>query len=115
MLPESGIEQFFLIFNGYIFYMYRAYARATVHDLPVLLSCKTGKAKDYEQGGIIMERQVYMASDIQKALGLGKTKTYEFLKEVYEQKEPPFRVIKVGNSLRVFKQSFDNWVNAVNS
>lgn len=80
-----------------------------------MLSYKTGKIKDYGQGGIIMERQVYMASDIQKALGIGKTKTYEFLNEVYEQKEPPFRVIKVGSSLRVLKQSFDNWVNAANS
>lgn len=56
-----------------------------------------------------------MASDIQKALGIGKTKTYEFLNEVYEQKEPPFRVIKVGNSVRVLKKSFDSWVNAANN
>lgn len=63
-------------------------------------------------GGIIMERQVYLASDIQKALGIGKTKTYEFLNAVYKQEEPPFRVIKVGNSVRVIKQSFDNWMNA---
>ncbi len=59
-----------------------------------------------------METQVYMASDIQKALGLGKTKTYEFLNEVYKQKKPLFRVIKVGTSVRVPKQSFDNWLNA---
>lgn len=59
-----------------------------------------------------METQVYMASDIQKALGLGRTKTYEFLNEVYKQKEPLFRVIKVGTSVRVPKQSFDNWLNA---
>ena len=94
--------------------MYRISAGTVIHGLPVLLSCETGKAKDYEQGGIIMERQVYMASDIQKALGSGKTKTYEFLNEVYKQKEPPFRVIKVGNSVRVLKQSFDSWVNAAN-
>lgn len=95
--------------------MYMISVRVTAHDLSVLLSCKTDKVKDYEQGGIIMERQVYMASDIQKALGIGKTKTYEFLNEVYAQKEPPFRVIKVGNSVRVLKQSFDSWVNAANS
>ncbi len=59
-----------------------------------------------------MENQVYLASDIQKALGLGKTKTYEFLNEVYKQKEPLFRVIKVGTSVRVPKKSFDNWFNA---
>lgn len=62
-----------------------------------------------------MERQVYTASDVQKALGLGKTKTYEFLNEVYQQKEPLFRVIKVGHSLRVLKCSFDSWMNATNS
>ena len=59
-----------------------------------------------------METQVYMASDIQRALGLGRSKTYEFLNEVHKQKEPLFRVIKVGNSVRVPKQSFDNWLNA---
>ncbi len=59
-----------------------------------------------------MDSQVYMASDIQKILGLGKTKTYQFLNEVYRQKKPLFRVIKVGNSVRILKQSFDNWLNA---
>lgn len=58
------------------------------------------------------ETKVYLASDIQRALGLGKTKTYEFLNEVYRQKEPPFRVIKVGTSVRVPKRSFDDWLNA---
>jgi hypothetical protein len=59
-----------------------------------------------------MEVQVYMASEIQKALGLGKTKTYQFLNEVYKQKNPLFRVIKVGSALRVQKQSFDEWLNS---
>ena len=64
-----------------------------------------------------MERQVYMASDIQKALGLGKTKTYDFLNQVYKQQgqNPPFRVIKVGTSVRVLNPPFDHWLNtAVN-
>lgn len=59
-----------------------------------------------------VEKQVYLASDIQKALGLGRTKTYDFLNQVYRQKKPPFRVIKVGTSIRVQKQSFDRWLNA---
>lgn len=59
-----------------------------------------------------METQVYMASEIQKALGLGKTKTYQFLNEVYKQKKPLFRVIKVGAAVRVQKQSFDDWLNS---
>lgn len=59
-----------------------------------------------------MEQQVYLAADIQKALGLGKTKTYDFLNQVYKQQgqNPPFRVIKVGTSIRVHKQSFDAWL-----
>ena len=60
-----------------------------------------------------METMVYLASDIQKALGLGKSKTYLFLDEVYRQREnPPFRVIKVGKLFRVPKKSFDDWLNA---
>ncbi len=60
-----------------------------------------------------MEKQVYLASDIQKALGLGKTKTYQFLNEVYEQEKPIFKVIKIGTSVRVLKKSFDIWLNSL--
>lgn len=57
------------------------------------------------------ESKVYLASDIQKALALGRSKTYEFLDEVY-QKQEPFRVIKVGKLFRVPQKSFDDWINA---
>ena len=55
--------------------------------------------------------QVYLASDIQKALSLGRSKTYQFLEEVY-QKQEPFRVIRVGKLFRVPQKSFDDWLNA---
>ncbi|MCR2049172.1 DNA-binding protein [Acetatifactor muris] len=55
--------------------------------------------------------RVYLASDIQKALSLGRSKTYQFLEEVY-QKQEPFRVIRVGKLLRVPQKSFDDWLNA---
>ncbi len=58
------------------------------------------------------DTKVYLASDIQKALSLGRSKTYEFLEEVYKKQEP-FRVIKVGKLVRVPQQSFDEWLNAV--
>lgn len=58
-----------------------------------------------------MEQQVYFASDIQNALGLGRSKTYEYLEEVYEKQEP-FRVIKVGKLFRIPCKSFDEWINA---
>lgn len=56
--------------------------------------------------------KVYLASDIQQALSLGRSKTYQFLEEVYKKQEP-FRVIKVGKLVRVPQQSFDEWLNAV--
>lgn len=46
------------------------------------------------------------------ALALGRSKTYEFLDEVYKKQEP-FRVIKVGKLFRVPQKSFDDWINAV--
>lgn len=59
------------------------------------------------------EQRVYFAHDIQRCLGLGRSKTYEFLDEVYRQKAP-FRVIKVGKLFRIPKKSFDDWLNAEN-
>ena len=61
---------------------------------------------------IDISKKVYEADDIQKLLGLGRTKTYEFLDEVF-QKQEPFRVIKIGKLFRVPKQSFDNWLNGI--
>lgn len=58
----------------------------------------------------ISECQVYLAEDIQVTLGLGRSKTYQFLGEVYRNKRP-FRVIKVGRLFRVPKESFDRWLH----
>lgn len=56
--------------------------------------------------------EVYFPEDIQAFLGLGRSKTYDYLKEVYNNKSP-FRVIKIGKLYRVPKLSFDNWINSV--
>lgn len=65
-------------------------------------------------GGIVMtekmdiSKKAYKAEDIQKLLDLKRTKTYEFLAEVYEKQEP-FRVIKIGKGYRIPCKSFDKW------
>ncbi len=59
------------------------------------------------------EKKVYDAEDIQKFLGIGRSKTYSLLEETYKKQEP-FRVIKIGKLLRVPKQSFDDWLDGVN-
>lgn len=56
------------------------------------------------------EKMVYGAEDIQVMLSLGRNSTYSFLEKVYAEQKP-FRVIKIGKSIRVPKTSFDNWLN----
>ncbi|MDE7430587.1 MAG: DNA-binding protein [Lachnospiraceae bacterium] len=57
------------------------------------------------------ETKVYLASDIQKALSLGRSKNYQFLDEVYRKQEP-FRVIKVGKLFRKLQKFFREWIDA---
>lgn len=57
-----------------------------------------------------IEKKVYDAEDIQKLLGIGRSKAYTFLDEVYE-KQKPFRVVKIGRLYRVPKEAFDKWLN----
>lgn len=58
------------------------------------------------------EKKVYDVEDIQKLLGIGRSKAYTYLEEVYQTQEP-FRVIKIGKLFRVPKQSFDNWLDRI--
>ncbi len=62
---------------------------------------------------INVEKKVYDAEDVQKLLGIGRTKAYAFLDEVYEKKEP-FRVIKIGRLYRIPKAAFDKWLDGEN-
>ena len=57
-----------------------------------------------------IEKKVYDAEDIQKLLGIGRSKAYTFLDEVYENQKP-FRVVKIGRLYRVPKEAFDKWLN----
>lgn len=61
-----------------------------------------------------MEQKVYSISDVQEILGVSRTKAYEYIKKVYEEKKP-FRVIKVGNNYRISKASFDRWLDGSDS
>ena len=58
------------------------------------------------------EKKVYSVEEIQTLLGIGRSKTYSWLDEVYEKQEP-FRVIKIGRLFRVPRQSFDSWLNRI--
>ena len=58
-----------------------------------------------------VDQQVYLVADIQRMLGIGKSKAYTFLEDVYNQKNPPFKVLKIGKLFRVPKRGFDEWLN----
>ena len=64
-----------------------------------------------EENGVGIDQQVYLAADIQRMLGIGKSKSYMFLEVVYKQKNPPFKVLKIGKLFRVPKRGFDDWLN----
>lgn len=55
------------------------------------------------------ELLVYEVGDIQKMLGLSRSKAYLWLDEVY-QFQKPFRVIKIGKLYKIPKDSFNEWI-----
>ena len=73
-------------------------------------------ANEEGTGGVEMDRKVvnpnessvYRPSEIQKILQFSRSKTYTFLREVYAAGRP-LKVMKLGNSYRVNKASFDHW------
>jgi excisionase family DNA binding protein len=50
-------------------------------------------------------KKTYSVTEVAAMLGIGKNKAYELCNS--EQ----FRIIKVGRSLKVVKQSFDRWLS----
>ena len=52
---------------------------------------------------------VYDVTDVQKMLGLSRSKVYLWLDEVYKA-QMPFRVIKIGKLYKIPKDSFDIWI-----
>lgn len=57
-----------------------------------------------------MEPKVYSVSEIQDILGISRTKAYDFVRKVYKE-NGPFRVIKIGDSYRIPKKGFDQWLD----
>ena len=60
-----------------------------------------------------IDKKVYSVADIQKILGIGRSKAYEFLDDVYKCKKP-FYVIKIGKLYKIPKDGFDNWLDSLN-
>lgn len=62
----------------------------------------------------LQNRAFYNAKDIQKILGIGRSRVYEYLKKV-EKEGVPFKVIKIGTVYKIPIISFNKWVEEISS
>lgn len=68
------------------------------------------KSENYDIEEKTVEVQVYYPAEIRVILGISKSRVYTFLDEIYKQKNPPFKVIKIGKLFRIPKRGFDEWL-----
>lgn len=76
---------------------------------------KTRERFWFLEGGEIMlnqkvqaNKKTYTVAEIADMLGIGRTSAYNLVKENH------FKVVKIGASIRVSKQSFDDWLDKLN-
>ena len=51
------------------------------------------------------ERRTYTVDDIAQILGIGRTSAYILVKEGH------FKIVRIGNAIRISKRSFDEWLD----
>jgi len=54
---------------------------------------------------IVPEKRTYTVLEVAKILNIGKNKAYTLIKDAN------FKVVKIGNSIRISKKSFDDWLD----
>ena len=53
------------------------------------------------------ERRPYTVDDIAQILGIGRTSAYILVKEGH------FKIVRIGNAIRISKRSFDEWLDSL--
>ena len=53
------------------------------------------------------ERRTYTDDDIAQILGIGRTSAYILVKEGH------FKIVRIGNAIRISKRSFDEWLDTL--
>ena len=53
------------------------------------------------------ERRRYTVDDIAQILGIGRTSAYILVKEGH------FKIVRIGNAIRISKRSFDEWLDSL--
>lgn len=55
----------------------------------------------------VPERRTYTVDDIAQILGIGRTSAYILVKEGH------FKIVRIGNTIRISKRSFDEWLDTL--
>lgn len=53
------------------------------------------------------ERRTYTVDDTAQILGIGRTSAYILVKEGH------FKIVRIGNAIRISKRSFDEWLDSL--
>lgn len=56
--------------------------------------------------GNVPEQRTYKVEDIAAILNIGRTSAYNLVKEGH------FKIVRIGNAIRISKKSFDEWLDA---
>lgn len=63
---------------------------------------------------ILKGKTFYNVQDIQKILGIGRSRAYEYIRQV-EKNGEPFKVIKIGSIYKVPIASFNKWIEEISN
>ena len=53
-------------------------------------------------------KRTYTVEEIARILGIGRTSAYILVKEGH------FKIVRIGNAIRISKRSFDEWLDSLN-
>ena len=54
------------------------------------------------------DKRTYTVKEIARILGIGRTSAYILVKEGH------FKIVRIGNAIRISKRSFDEWLDTLN-
>ena len=54
------------------------------------------------------DKRTYTVEEIARILGIGRTSAYILVKEGH------FKIVRIGNAIRMSKRSFDEWLDTLN-
>ena len=54
------------------------------------------------------DKRTYTVEEIAYILGIGRTSAYILVKEGH------FKIVRIGNAIRISKRSFDEWLDTLN-